>query len=90
MRTILCLQLGVGIPIGVVAAIVMASAQELGKGPVDQPYLSRPPDELLVNEAGGVVLVFDALEEEGMLADLAEAAELHAIPAETIDTRQFA
>jgi hypothetical protein len=64
----------------------MAGGKELGQDPVEELDLARCANEFIIDEAGGVDLVFDALEEEGMLADL---TELHKLVAETLDTCRF-
>ena len=49
--------------------------------------LSRRSDELLVDEASGVDLVLDTLEQEWVLADL---TKLHELVTQTLDTSGFA
>ena len=60
----------------------MACGKELGKNPMEEFNLPRCPDELLVNEATRTDLVLDTLEQEGVLANL---AELHEFVAEPLD-----
>ena len=59
----------------------------LGQDPVKELNLARYADEIIVDGAGGVDLVFNTLKEEGVLADL---TELHELVAETLDTSRFA
>jgi len=55
---------------------------------MEQLNLARRANELVVDEASGVDNILNALEEEGVLADL---AELHELIAQSLDTlRLFA
>ena len=65
----------------------MAGGEELGQDTGEQLDLTRAADELVVNHRARVDLVLDALEQEGVLADL---PELHELVAQTLDTARFA
>lgn len=64
----------------------IAGGKELGQDHVGALILPDERTRFVIGEASGVDLVSDALEEEGMLADL---TELHEFVAETLDTWRF-
>ena len=61
-------------------------SEELGQDTGEQLDLARAADELVVDHRARVDLVLDALEQERVLADL---AQLHKLVAETLDTTRF-
>ena len=65
----------------------MTGGEELRQNAVEELDPARAPDELVVDHGARVDLVFDALEQERVLADL---PELHELVAETLDTFRFA
>ena len=65
----------------------VTGGEELGKNAGEQLDLARASDELVIDHGARVDLVLDALEQEGVLADL---PELHELVAQTLDTTRFA
>ena len=65
----------------------MSAREELGQNAAEQFDLARSTNELVVNEARRVHVVLDAVEQEGVLADL---AQLHELVAQALDTADFA
>ena len=65
-----------------VSTYAMSSSEELGQNSVEELELSRRSNQLLVGIAGRVDLIFHTLEQERMLADL---AELHDHVLKTLD-----
>ena len=63
------------------------SSEELGEDTGQELDLARATDEFLIDVTRGVDLVFNALEQERMLADL---TQLHELVAKTLDTTRFA
>ena len=65
----------------------VASGEEFRQDTREQLDLARAPDELVVDHGARVDLVLDALEQERVLADL---AQLHELVAQTLHTTGFA
>ena len=65
----------------------VTGGEELRQNAVEELDLARAPDEFVVDHGARVDLVFHALEQERVLADL---PELHELVAETLDTTRFA
>ena len=65
----------------------MISSEELGEDTGQELDLARASDELVVDHRARVDIVLNALEQERVLADL---AQLHKLVAETLDTTRFA
>ena len=64
----------------------MSSGKEFRKNSLQQLELASDTMDLVIDHSAWVNLVFDAVEQERMLADL---SELHELVAETFDTRRF-
>jgi hypothetical protein len=64
----------------------MVGGEELGKNAVEQLDLSGRTNEGIVDITTRIEIVLDALEQEGMLANL---AELHELVTETLDATRF-
>ena len=65
----------------------MASSKEFGEDAREELEFARRADKFIVNDAARVDLVLDAVEEVGVLTDL---AELHELVAEALEAAGFA
>ena len=65
----------------------MISRKEFGQNTGEQLDLARGTNERIVDVATRVNIVFDALEQKRVLADL---AQLHQLIAQALDTTRFA